>query len=53
MLPPVQRDTGSAGLPTTMLIDAAGCTVGVMKGPAEWSSPDGLALIRAALGRAS
>ncbi|TXM91971.1 thiol:disulfide interchange protein, partial [Methylobacterium sp. WL122] len=26
---------------------------GVMKGPAEWSSPDGLALIRAALGRTS
>jgi thiol-disulfide isomerase/thioredoxin len=53
VLPLVQRDTGSAGLPTTMLVDGAGCTVGVMKGPAEWSSPDGLALIRAALGRAS
>ena len=53
VLPMVQRDTGSAGLPTTMLIDGAGCALGVMKGPAEWSSPDGLALIRAALGRAS
>ncbi len=41
------------GLPTTMLIDAQGCTLGVMKGPAAWSSPDGLALIRAALGRTS
>ncbi|MDP4025322.1 TlpA disulfide reductase family protein [Methylobacterium sp. NEAU 140] len=51
VLPAIQRDTGSAGLPTTMLIDATGCTIGVMKGPAEWSSPDGLALIRAALGR--
>lgn len=53
VLPAVQRDTGSPGLPTTLLIDPAGCTVGVMKGPADWSSPDGLALIRAALGRPS
>lgn len=51
VLPAIQRDTGSTGLPTTMLIDAHGCTIGVMKGPAEWSGPDGLALIRAALGR--
>ncbi|MCJ2075928.1 TlpA family protein disulfide reductase [Methylobacterium sp. E-016] len=53
VLPAVQRDTGSPGLPTTLLVDPAGCTIGVMKGPAEWSSPDGLALIRAALGRTS
>lgn len=53
VLPAIQRDTGSAGLPTTMLIDAHGCTLGVMKGAAEWSGPDGLALIRAALGRVS
>ena len=53
VLPAIQRDTGSTGLPTTMLIDAHGCTLGVMKGPADWSGPDGLALIRAALGRAS
>ena len=53
VLPAIQRDTGSTGLPTTMLIDANGCTLGVMKGPAEWSGPDGLALIRAALGQVS
>lgn len=53
VLPVVQRHTESPGLPTTMLIDGAGCTLGVMKGPAEWSSPDGLALIRAALGKTS
>ncbi|TXN84519.1 TlpA disulfide reductase family protein [Methylobacterium sp. WL8] len=53
VLPAVQRDTGSPGLPTTLLVDPAGCTIGLMKGPAEWSSPDGLALIRAALGRTS
>jgi hypothetical protein len=33
-----------------MLVDAKGCTLGVMKGPAEWSSEDGRRLIRAALG---
>ncbi|WP_375454696.1 TlpA family protein disulfide reductase [uncultured Methylobacterium sp.] len=49
VLPAVQRDTGSPGLPTTLLIDSAGCTIGVMKGPAAWSGPDGLRLIRAAL----
>lgn len=53
VLPVVQHHADSAGLPTTLLIDGAGCTIGVMKGPAEWSSPDGLALIRAALGRTS
>jgi thiol-disulfide isomerase/thioredoxin len=53
VLPAIQRDTQSPGLPTTMLIDAQGCTLGVMKGPAAWSSPDGMALIRAALGRTS
>jgi thiol-disulfide isomerase/thioredoxin len=53
VLPTIQRDTQSPGLPTTMLIDAQGCTIGVMKGPAAWSSADGLALIRAALGRTS
>ncbi|MGU3538747.1 thiol:disulfide interchange protein TlpA [Methylobacterium sp. A54F] len=51
VLPAIQRDTGSTGLPTTLLIDPKGCTLGVMKGPAEWSSPDGLRLIRAVLGR--
>lgn len=38
------------GLPTTMLIDADGCEIGHIAGPAEWASPDALALIRAALG---
>ncbi len=38
------------GLPTTMLIDAQGCEIGHIAGPAEWASPDALALIRTALG---
>jgi thiol-disulfide isomerase/thioredoxin len=53
VLPAVQKQTGSTGLPTTMLIDAKGCEVGVMKGPAEWASEDGKALIRALIGTGS
>ncbi|HSI39326.1 MAG TPA: TlpA disulfide reductase family protein [Xanthobacteraceae bacterium] len=37
------------GLPTTLLVDAGGCEIGFMAGPAEWSSPDALALLRAAI----
>ena len=37
------------GMPTTLLIDSAGCRLGRLSGPAEWDSPDGLALLRAAL----
>ena len=39
------------GMPTTLLIDSNGCELGVMAGPAEWSSPDALYAIRTALGR--
>jgi hypothetical protein len=53
VLPVFQTAADSSGLPTTMLVDPAGCTIGIMRGPAEWSGPDGLALIRAALGRTS
>jgi thiol-disulfide isomerase/thioredoxin len=35
------------GLPTTMLIDADGCALGVVAGPANWDSADALAAIRA------
>jgi thiol-disulfide isomerase/thioredoxin len=38
------------GLPTTVLIDPAGCEIGTAAGPAEWASEDGLKLVRAALG---
>ena len=53
VLPAIQSAVGSTGLPTTMLIDARGCTLGVMKGPAEWSREDGKRLIRAALAPAA
>ncbi len=38
------------GMPTTLLIDTNGCALGVLNGPAHWSSDDAKALIDAALG---
>jgi thiol-disulfide isomerase/thioredoxin len=38
------------GLPTTVLVDPAGCEIGTAAGPAEWASPDAVKLVRAALG---
>jgi thiol-disulfide isomerase/thioredoxin len=37
------------GLPVTVLLDRKGCQLGHINGPAEWDSPDGRALIEAAL----
>ncbi len=39
------------GMPTTLLIDAKGCQLGVLHGPAEWHSADAKRLISAAMGR--
>jgi thiol-disulfide isomerase/thioredoxin len=39
------------GMPTTMLVDPAGCELGTIAGPAEWASEDGIKLIQAALAR--
>jgi thiol-disulfide isomerase/thioredoxin len=41
----------AVGMPTTLLVDAKGCQLGVLHGPAEWDSPDARRLISAALGR--
>jgi thiol-disulfide isomerase/thioredoxin len=38
------------GLPTTVLIDPAGCEIGTAAGPAEWASQDGVNFVRAAIG---
>ncbi|MEM8551611.1 MAG: TlpA disulfide reductase family protein [Pseudomonadota bacterium] len=44
------RDAGLAmGMPTTLLIAPDGCAVGVTHGAADWSSPDALRLIDAAI----
>jgi len=36
------------GMPTTLIVDPAGCEIGNMAGPAEWSSTDGVKLVSAA-----
>jgi len=38
------------GLPTSLLIDADGCEIGVVAGPANWASPDALAAVKALQG---
>jgi thiol-disulfide isomerase/thioredoxin len=38
------------GMPTTVLVDPHGCDLGIIAGPAEWTSADALALVEAALG---
>jgi thiol-disulfide isomerase/thioredoxin len=44
------KEIGKAfGMPTTLLIDAAGCEIATLAGPAEWASEDALKLISAAL----
>jgi thiol-disulfide isomerase/thioredoxin len=44
------KNAGKAlGMPTTLLIDAQGCELGRMPGPAHWASEDAQALIKAAL----
>lgn len=47
----LKRAGKAVGLPTTLLIDPEGCELGVMAGPAEWDSPDAVALVKAALKR--
>jgi thiol-disulfide isomerase/thioredoxin len=45
------RNEGLAqGLPTSVILDKQGCRLGAMAGPAEWSSEEGKALVRAAIG---
>ncbi len=39
------------GMPTTLLVDPAGCEIGTLAGPAEWASEDAIKLVSAALGR--
>jgi thiol-disulfide isomerase/thioredoxin len=41
----------AAGMPTTLLVDPAGCEIGTIAGPAEWASEDAVKLVTAALGR--
>lgn len=48
------RGIGRAlGMPTSVLVDAKGCEIATIAGPAEWDSDDALTLIRAAVGPAA
>ena len=38
------------GMPTTVLVDRAGCEIASLAGPAEWASEDAVKLIESALG---
>jgi len=51
LLQVLQKSGHVVGLPTTFVVDASGCEIAILKGPAEWASPDALAFIRTALGR--
>jgi len=46
----LQKSGHVVGLPATFLVDASGCEVALLKGPAAWASPDALAFVRAAVG---
>ncbi len=39
------------GMPTTILIDRNGCEIANLAGPAEWASPEAVAVVKAALKR--
>ena len=44
------KEIGKAfGMPTTLIVDRAGCEVASLAGPAEWASDDAIRLIQAAI----
>jgi len=45
----LKRVGRGVGLPTSILVDRAGCEVGYLAGPAEWSSAEALRLVQTAL----
>lgn len=51
LLQVLQKSGHVVGLPTTFVVDPAGCEIAILKGPAEWDAPDALAFMRTALGR--
>ena len=51
LLQVLQKSGHVVGLPTTFVVDALGCEVALLKGPAEWASPNAFAFMKAALNR--
>ncbi|MDB5623830.1 MAG: redoxin protein, partial [Devosia sp.] len=46
----LKREAVAVGLPATLVLDASGCELAVLQGPAEWNTPDGHAVVEALLG---
>lgn len=46
----VFRAVKAIGMPTSLIVDANGCEIARLAGPAEWASDDALALLRTASG---
>jgi thiol-disulfide isomerase/thioredoxin len=51
LLQTLQKSGHVVGLPTTFVVDSSGCEVALLKGPAEWASPEAFTFVRTALGR--
>jgi hypothetical protein len=44
------KEIGKAfGMPTTLIIDPAGCEIATLAGPAQWASDDAIKLVQAAI----
>jgi thiol-disulfide isomerase/thioredoxin len=44
------KEIGKAfGMPTTLIVDPAGCEIATLAGPAQWGSDDAIALVQAAI----
>lgn len=39
------------GMPVSLIVDKAGCELGIIQGPADWASADAKSLMQAAIGR--
>lgn len=39
------------GMPVSIIVDKAGCELGIIQGPADWASADSKALMKAAIGK--
>ncbi|MEE1613975.1 thiol:disulfide interchange protein TlpA [Microvirga sp. CF3016] len=51
LLQVLQKSGHVVGLPTTFVVDSSGCEIALLKGPADWASPDAFTFMKAALGR--
>ncbi|MFC4173849.1 TlpA family protein disulfide reductase [Microvirga sp. GCM10011540] len=51
LLQTLQKSGHVVGLPTTFVVDEAGCEIALLKGPAEWASDEAYTFVRTALGR--